>query len=196
MTIHRGIKKHTLREYSHSTQQSICIVDQMLRFDYLPSCVILQMTYHPNVLNKDGWWYLPGDQGWHKRGHWRFHLIIWHRRQPFELAAGAPTSRSRALEQVITSNQRSTAKETEECQYCHYIPSGSKFPKTTWAKDTTTTAQEPKVSPPQRRIFVWLCTIHTRHCCLQCLMHTSMFHNPTPVEVTAFPNTTRWSSRW
>jgi len=43
------------------------------------------------------------------------------------------------------------AKVTEPCRYCDCAPSSSNFLKTTWGNGTTT-AQTPKVSPPQQII--------------------------------------------
>jgi hypothetical protein len=53
--------------------------------------------------------------------------------------------------QVIKMFKGSIAKETELCRYCNCMPSPSKILKTTWVNGTTT-AQMPKVSPPQQII--------------------------------------------
>jgi hypothetical protein len=80
-----------------------------------------------------------------------------HRRIWFQWSTGGPSSRSGAPERVIMHVNGSSAKETEPYEYCHCTPSASTFLKST-GSNVTTTAQMPKVIPPQPIIRVWLWT--------------------------------------
>jgi len=148
ITIHRRIKKHTSRELSHSRKQPIIIVHQMFVFPYLQSCIILQMTNVPDYNTESGWWYRSGDWWGRKWGHWTVHRIIRYWRRRFGSPTGGPTSRPGAPGHVIMNFKGPTAQATQPCRYCHCMPSASKFPKSSWGHGTTT-AQTPKVSPPQ-----------------------------------------------
>jgi hypothetical protein len=125
----------------------------------LPLCIVLRMTTVPEFIIEVGWWYRSGVHWWRKWTHRSVHLIVWHWRRRFGSPKGSRLSRPGAPGQVVTNYKGSTAKDTEPCRYCYCLPSASKFPKSTWGNGTTT-AQMPKLNPPQQIIRVWPCTIH------------------------------------
>jgi len=158
ITIHRRIKKHALREHSHSRWQSMFIDHRMFNSNNQPSCIILQMSDVADITNEAAWRYWSGHWWWWKWGHWNDYLIFQHRRRRFGSRAAAPTFTPGTPGQVTTHYKGSSVPEMEQCQYCHCTPSASKFPKPTWVIGTTT-AQKPKVILPQQIILVWQCTI-------------------------------------
>ena len=158
ITIHRRIKKHTLREHWHSRKVPILVVHQMFAFQR-ESCIVLRMTNVSDCIIEVGWWYRSGAQWWRKLRPQRVHLVVWHQRRRFRSPIAGPASRPGAPGQVVTNYKGSIAKETELCQYCYCTPSASKSPKCSWGNGATT-AQIPKVNPPQQIIRVWPCTIH------------------------------------
>jgi len=84
--------------------------------------------------------------------------MIWHQRRQGGSPTWGLTIRPGVPWQVITHYKGSTARETEPCQYCHCLPSTSKFPKSSLGNGTTT-AQMPKVNSLQQIICIWLCAI-------------------------------------
>jgi len=90
---------------------------------------------------------------------WRVHFIVQHWRTRFRSPTGGPASRPGTPGQVMTNYQGSTGRETDPCRDWHCTPSASKLP-TSSCGNGTTTAQTPKVNPPQHIIQVWQCTIH------------------------------------
>ena len=115
--------------------------------NYLPSCLVMLMTNVPNRINVTAWHYHSVDQWWWKWGQPRLHLIIRHRWRWFGSPPRGPTSRLGVLGEVVINYNSSSAKETEQCQYCPCMPSASTFPKSSCG-NRTTTAQLLKVNPP------------------------------------------------
>jgi len=123
------------------------------------SHIMLWMTNVADFIIEAGWWYWSGDQWWWKWWPCRVHHIVRDRRRQFGSQTGGPAFRPGTPGQVVQSNKGSTANKTEPCQYCYWMPSASKFPKSSWGNGTIT-AQTLKVNPPQQIIWLWLCTIH------------------------------------
>ena len=121
--------------------------------------IMSRMTNVPDVLIQAGWRYRSGDRWWWEWGPRTVHLSVRHRRRRSGSPTGAPASRPGTPGQVITNYKGSTANEPEPCWYCHCMSSAFKFSKSSRGNGATT-AQRPKVNPPQHIIRVWCCNIH------------------------------------
>ena len=155
---HKNQKAQLDRALAFKNAAKSSLVIKCLSSNYLPICILLQITNIPDLISESGWLDWSGDRGWRKWGYRRVPHIIWHVRRRFGSSTGGPSSRSGVPGQVIKHYKDSTAKEPEPCRYRHCTPSTSNFPKSTCSNGTTT-AQPPIVIPPQIIIWPWPCTI-------------------------------------
>jgi len=158
------------------------------RSNYLPKCIVLQMSIVPNFNIEAGWRYQSEDWQWPKWEPQRVQLIVWHRRSWLGSPTVGPASRPRVPGQVIRNYKGSTATETEPCRYCHCIPSSSKFSKLSWGNSTTST-RTPDTKLSSTNYPSPMVHYPPRCCRYATLVETRMFHNPRPVQIRMFPNT-------
>jgi len=155
-------------EESRSTPwESTCIEEsspssssiQSLPRNYLALCIVLLMTSVHDWITDAGWQYRSADRWWPKRVPREVYLIVLHQWRRSWSPTGGPGSRPGMQAQVIMNYMCPTARDTELCEYFYCTTSASKFLKSSW-RNGTTTAETPKVNPPQQIIQVWPWIIH------------------------------------